>query len=296
MQFGTSPQIVRLLSEHSYLILVTAYASTLWAFCLATGSLATGLLTTVSLVSVPLLGILGKYRRRARPWLALVMIGVSYQAISGPIDAIADTNGILSMFGFDRQLWGFNLTGWVQSTFFSAPLTEATSLVYVAMVPFVLLTALVIWRRGGRNFASFVAAMVLTSYFALVTFVLLPTAPPWVSGVASNLVRTTGLGTLPGFLAPISAFMVPDYFASFPSLHAAYTIIAAYFLFKTDTRLGLVGAAIAGATLFSTLYLGQHFAIDLIGGAVYALVPCVLAERLSRRYLVGRTGRLAGVA
>jgi len=34
------------------------------------------------------------------------------------------------------------------------------------------------------------------------------------------------------------------------------------------------------ATLFSTLYLGQHYALDLFGGAVYSLVPCLVSERL----------------
>jgi inositol phosphorylceramide synthase catalytic subunit len=125
-----------------------------------------------------------------------------------------------------------------------------------------------------------VTAMVLTSYGALITFVLVPTAPPWFSGVASNLFRGSGLDVVPAFLSPLSSIVVPDYFASFPSLHAAYTITCCYFLSKTSYRLGLVGGSIAGMTLFSTLYLGQHYAIDLLGGALYSLVPCLVIDRL----------------
>jgi len=77
-----------------------------------------------------------------------------------------------------------------------------------------------------------------------------------------------------------SWFSGPDYFAAFPSLHSAYTITCCCFLSRVDFRLGMVGARLAGATLFSTLYLGQHYAIDLMGGAAYSLVPCWIAERM----------------
>ena len=172
-----------------------------------------------------------------------------------------------------------NLTGWVQGTFLSGQLTDTATLVYLALIPFVLSVSLLLWWRRRAVFSSYVAAMVLTSYAALVTFVLMPTAPPWLGGAAVNLVSRSGLEALPGYLAPLAYVYIPDYFAAFPSLHAAYLITGAYFLFRVGRRLGVAGAAAVAATLFSTLYLGQHYAVDLIGGAAYSLVQCVISER-----------------
>ena len=232
----------------------------------------------VPLAAIPVLGLAGEAWPGTKPWLALVIVALSYEVIAGPIDAIVDSNGVLSLFGFDKSLWGCNFTGWVQITFSSAVMTGVTSMVYLALVPIVLSSAFVVWRKRRDDFGKFVTALVLTSYFALVTFILVPTAPPWYNGVATNLVGGTGIEGAFGFVAPLAALVVPDYFASFPSLHVAYTISCAYFLYKADLRLGIVGAFLSAATLFSTLYLGQHFAIDLIGGAAYAVVPCAVSE------------------
>lgn len=235
--------------------------------------------TLLFLVATALVGSLGLVIPWARSWLALVIIGLSFRVISGPIDALGDTGGALSLFDLDKYVWGFNLTGWAQNAFSSVLVTEATSLIYATLVPFVLGTSFAIWRYRRAQFARFATAMVLTSYCALLTFVFMPTAPPWFTGVAIDLFRGSGLDAISGVFGPLSTLVVPDYFAAFPSLHAAYMITCCYFLYKVDYRLGLIGGLAAGATLFSTLYLGQHYAIDLVGGAVYSLVPCWVSAR-----------------
>ena len=267
------------LRRYAYYLFMLGYLATLLAFSWYEGSLW-GPSTIFFLLSAALLGSIGLDKPWTRPWLALVIIGLSFQVISGPIDALGDRGGVFSLFDLDKYAWGFNLTGWTQSTFSSEPVTVATSLVYAALIPFVVGTSFALWRYRRGNFARFATAMVLTSYGALLTFVLMPTAPPWFGGAASNLFRASGVEGVSGVFAPLSTLVVPDYFAAFPSLHAAYTITCCYFLSKVDYRLGLLGGLVAGATLFSTLYLGQHYALDLFGGAVYSLVPCLVSERL----------------
>jgi len=276
------PRVVEQLRRHSFGFFIVGYISTLIAISSHTGSILSS--TTVFLLTaMALLGFLGLGKPWTKPWLALVMVGLSFQIISGPIDAIGKSGGALSLFDVDRYVWGFNLTGWAQKAFSSVAVTVATSLVYAALIPFILGTSIAIWRYRRGNFGRYATAMVLTSYGALLTFVLMPTAPPWFSGVASDLFRSSGLNAIAGIVSPLSALVAPDYFAAFPSLHAAYTITCCYFLSKVDYRLGLLGSVVAGATLFSTLYLGQHYAIDLLGGAVYSLVPCWVVERWGPR-------------
>ena len=279
---GHGPGLSTYLSRNAYALLTGGYFATLLAFCWDTGTLSTPTVNLVPLAAIPILGLAGQLWHGTRPWLSLVIIALSYEVIAGPMDTIVLSNGVLSLFGLDKSLWGCNFTGWVQSTFYSAAMTGVTSLVYLALLPIVLGSALVIWRMRREAFGMFVTALVLTSYFALLTFILVPTAPPWFNGVATNLVGGPGIEGAFGLLTPLAALAIPDYFASFPSLHVAYTITCAYFLYKADAKLGIAGALLAGATLFSTLYLGQHYVIDLIGGAVYAAIPCAVSELLRR--------------
>ena len=272
------PHVVERVKRRSFALLTLGYLSTLIAISWYGGTIWSPI-TISFLVAIALLGSLGLGIPWTRPWLALVMVGLSFQVISGPIDALGNSGGALSLFNLDKHVWGFNLTGWAQDAFSSVFVTEATSLVYAALVPLVLGTSLVIWGYQRGNFGRFATAIVLTSYGALLTFVLMPTSPPWFSGAASDLFRGSGLNAISGVFAPLSTLVAPDYFAAFPSLHAAYTITCGYFLSRIDYRLGLLGGVVVGATLFSTLYLGQHYAIDLLGGAVYSLIPCWVAER-----------------
>jgi membrane-associated phospholipid phosphatase len=235
--------------------------------------------TLLFILGVPIAGVAGVYNRAIRGWIVLVMIALSYEALAGPIDSLANTGKMLSLFDFDRYLWGLNLTGWIQSYFASVSMTDTTFILYETLVPFVFATSFLLWRYRTSDFRKYVTAMLLTSYAALITFLLVPTAPPWFSGVANNLVQNSGLGTTTAYLGPLAAFFQPNYFASFPSMHAAYAVICSYFLLKADQRPGALSVVMTGGILFSTLYLGQHYLVDLLAGMVYAFVPCLLSEK-----------------
>jgi membrane-associated phospholipid phosphatase len=149
--------------------------------------------------------------------------------------------------------------------------------------PLVVATCITIWFTKRALFGKYVTAMVLTSYAALVTFVLVPTSPPWYTGVASNLYQSAMGAVFPqGFMSALSLVEV-DKLAAFPSLHGAYAVTFSYFMIKIDRRLALISVPITTGIMFSTLYLGQHYLIDLIGGAAYALIPCIIAERFQIR-------------
>ena len=265
--------------EHSYFLIPMGFSAIQLSYCLYSGVSLNSAPTVCFLLGVPLVGLAGFYRRGTRTWIALFTIVLSYEAIAGPIDSLADSGRILSLFDFDKYLWGFNLTGWIQSTILSKSVTEVTYLLYEALIPFIAVTSVVVWLSGRGMFGRYVTATLLASYAALLTFLLFPTAPPWYSGAALNLVQNSGIGTTTSYLGPLASLFQPDYYASFPSMHAAYSVICSYFLLKTRRGTGAVSLVLTGGILFSTLYLGQHYLIDLAAGALYALVPCLLSER-----------------
>ena len=230
--------------------------------------------------AIPVLSLLGSSRGLARSWLPFVSILLSYEALAGVVGSYASAKVVFSIYPVDKLLWGFNVTGWIQATFYSAMVTQVTSFFYTLHFPLVVITSATLWYFNKGLFGKYTATMIITSYAALVTFVLIPTAPPWYQDVAVNLYQSTGASVLPNALSASISMIESDQFAAFPSLHTAYAVIFAYFMIKLDRRLVYVALPVTGAILFSTLYLGQHYLIDLVAGAAYALIPCALVEKL----------------
>ena len=274
------PTLKARLIRQSYLVFPLGFSVVFGLALWLSGNFFSSATSVLFLLLTPVVGAAGYRWRRWRGWLTLVMIALSYEALAEVIDAVTSVKRVLSLLDIDKYLWGFNLTGRIQSTLASASMTNLMAVLYQLLMPVIFATAFYLWYRNRRTFGKFVTAMLLTSYAALVTFLLLPTAPPWISGAASNLVRASGLGSVPDFLVPVAVLFEPNKFAAFPSLHAAYMVICSYFLLKLDRRIGGATILLTAGILFSTLYLGQHYLVDLIAGTAYAIVPCLISERL----------------
>jgi len=118
---------------------------------------------------------------------------------------------------------------------------------------------------------------------------VLPTAPPWYAAAApENGLAQSGLQEHgPRRMIEVRRMMVeygadfwrdgwgPLYsvfggnpLAAMPSLHFATSVMAALLLAETGPVAGTVGWAYAGMLGFALVYLGEHYAADLIGGAL----------------------------
>ncbi|MDA4111511.1 MAG: phosphatase PAP2 family protein [Thaumarchaeota archaeon] len=216
------------------------------------------------------------------PFLALLL---SYEALQGIAGYVTNSGNVVSLAQIDQSVWGFNLTGFVQSTFSSQDLTYLASFLYSLHFPIVIGSAVFFWYTDKKTYPKYVYALLLTSYLSLVTFVLMPTAPPWYSGVASDSIGNAS-GPLSGLfngVAQISRAIESDKFAAFPSLHGAYAILFSYFMIRSRLRLAFIALPITIGILFSTIYLGQHYLIDLVGGGIYAAISVVVVEKYLTR-------------
>jgi membrane-associated phospholipid phosphatase len=262
-----------------YVLLPLSYCVFLGAYFIAYGRFLQ-FMPLLLLAALPIVTYRDTSRGLLRSWTPLVMILLSYEALNGIVGSIAASDGIHSLYGVDSILWGGNLTGWVQSYFNSSSLTSVATLLYELHMPLVVVTAFAIWRWRRGVFGHYVTVMAIVSFSALVTFVLFPTAPPWFAGVAKNLLADANAGPAPGFASWLNNTILSDKFAAFPSLHAAYAMVFGYFMIRLDKRLAAVAIPIVVGILFSTVYLGQHYVIDLVGGAGYVIASCLIAERV----------------
>ncbi len=85
------------------------------------------------------------------------------------------------------------------------------------------------------------------------------------------------------FVSPIYDHLDPNRYAAFPSLHAAYPVLAAVYAWRLHRTLALVLCAWAGCVWFSVVYLGEHYVVDALDGLVYVAAAVVLVELVARR-------------
>jgi hypothetical protein len=148
------------------------------------------------------------------------------------------------------------------------------------LVPVILGLALAL-TSNGRAFAAVMFGILMVSVLGEITYILAPTAPPWLaaqegylSGVHHVLKQSlyqlhmTRIAQLDGDPANY------DVTAAAPSLHIAFPLICTF----AASRYRLPGWAVAGLALnvagvaFAIVYTGEHYLFDVLAGGLYALV------------------------
>jgi hypothetical protein len=142
-----------------------------------------------------------------------------------------------------------------------------------------LLAALfLLWLGSRREYLRAAAAALGCAYAAVVGFVAFPAAPPWLARCHHLVgplerIREHGHQCPPALHDPSLATRLFDDnpVAAIPSLHGAWSTLAALMLWRWRPRLWPIGAAYALVQQFAVVYLGEHYVADLIVGDLLAL-------------------------
>jgi membrane-associated phospholipid phosphatase len=158
--------------------------------------------------------------------------------------------------------------------------------------------AVVLWVRNRDRFSQFTHRWFTLSALGLATYFLYPAAPPWwaakygliepvarISGRAWNAIGLHGAGNVLN-----AGQLASNPVAAMPSLHTAYaTLVAGFFWIGKRWWQKALLACYPLAMGFALLYGGEHYLIDEIAGAAYALVVIAGWQASSRA-----RGRTAG--
>jgi hypothetical protein len=188
-----------------------------------------------------------------------------------------------AMFG------GILPTAWLQERWFSADRLGVHNGVLSAVhasffvVPFAV--ALLLWWRHRALFRPYLIATALTFALGAVGFVLLPTAPPWMSDpgdvtrVTHHVISSAFGVTVATTRGDAGYGFEPNHIAALPSVHVAVTVLV-FLVTRHISRVGqLVGGLYASLMTASFVYLGEHFVLDAVLGWIVALSGWWLARR-----------------
>jgi hypothetical protein len=169
----------------------------------------------------------------------------------------------------------------------AAHVLSAVYIAWIAFVPLTLVVALM-WSRNSSGGELYVTAVALDWVFGVATYFALPTLGPVYSDptVFSGLSHTAVTDLQTSMIADRAAVLDDPFgttavqtIAAFGSLHVGIMVTAclvAHMLgLSRACRYAL--AAFLAATVLSTVYLGWHFAVDALGGAVIGAAAVVVA-------------------
>jgi PAP2 superfamily len=234
--------------------------------------------------------------RFVRDWVP-VALGLFAYALAGSFSAALDLKTSVhytAQIDADRALGlGSVPTVWLQHHLYNGrtgPLEVVSLAFYASHFVAVLLFAFYIWWRGERTaFATLFFSVLLASLVAMVTFVLVPTAPPWLAaregylpGIAhinKQTIDSLGFSSWASWYGNAKAYNIV---AAVPSLHMTFPIIG--LLVCRRFSLGRVPtialACEALGVVFSIVYTGEHYVIDAVVGAAYAMAAVAVVSRM----------------
>lgn len=215
---------------------------------------------------------------------------------------------VLQPFEIERWAFGWMASGAVPAHAAHAWLASSTSLlavmvrwsaqtIYFSHLFFVPALICVMWLGGRRSehsrelFKRFVRAFTILNFSAVAIYLLLPAAPPWwvtLNGMEQPTIENvTQLNMTAAMNGPLIQGMIRNasqWFAAVPSLHGAYPVLLLLLLRREVNRLILAAFILYGITMWcATVVLNQHYIIDLMAGAVFAIAAWWIERRFEKR-------------
>lgn len=256
---------------------LAAYAVVLVAVYSYYGILLQFSLGLLFLAAIPVTMLLGRTTRLIKETAPLIVVLLSYEALQGLAGVLASDH-VLQIVPTK-----FNLVSTVQTKFYSEEVTDVATLLYSLHFPLVIISAVLLWYGDNILYKKYTYSIIACSYISLIFYIIAPSAPPWYTGAALNLLQVSGLHSSPSgvwsIMVNIGELIESDKLAAFPSLHAAYIVLFCYFTTKLRRIYSLVSVPLTVGVLFSTIYLGQHFVIDLVAGISVAGSCAILVSR-----------------
>lgn len=243
-------------------------------------------------------------------WLPLFAALVLYDHSRGVADGLGMPVWVGELVDIEQTMFGGTLpTVWLQTQLAEMSVRwwdVGTAVVYFShfIAPWLLAGAFYLYSRP--RWVSYIRRVLLLSYTGLLTYVLVPAAPPWYAAYEGDITdpvyrlvsrgwQEVGLGQADQWLEGAQA--QANLVAAIPSLHAGFAMLVAVTLWPLVRHwtLRVVLAAYPPAMGFALVYGGEHYVVDVLLGWFYVLVIVLITrwwERRKRSMDIEEAGRV----
>ena len=207
------------------------------------------------------------------------------------------SRGIADTFGFplqveaprniDRALFlGTDPNAWMQRHFLESSVRwydVLGSLVYFTHFFVPVATSVYLWIRFRDDWLRYIRRFATVLFAGVLTYVVLPTAPPWMAAsekfpyrIMEPLARPTGRGWSELGLETVNSVLLKGQqwanpTAAIPSLHAAFALFVVVFFWRRMPNRWWRGVSLLFplAMALTLVYFGEHYVTDIVAGWLY---------------------------
>jgi len=268
-------------------------------------------LATIIIIGLLLTSIGHSWRHSAQvvlDWLPFTGVLLLYDRTRG----IADTLGI-SLHEkdiLDAEKWlfgGVEPTVWLQHHLYDPAhvywYDAACTLVYTSHFLATPILAAILWLRDRTEWLRYISRVIVLALCGLITYCVFPEAPPWLAakdGLSAPVERLSARGWIWLHAGNVNHLLAnaqkdgSNPVAAMPSLHTAFAVLVAITIgARLRTRWRWLLALYPVAMGFTLVYCGEHYVLDLVFGALYALAVHYAVNAWERRRKDRRGGSKA---
>ena len=228
--------------------------------------------------------IFAAYNRRShrflKDWFPFLSLFLCYEAMAAMVPILSRVVHVAEPVNMEMQLFG-SIPTLVLQRLCRTPFLDYLGAFFYSLHFFApTVFAFILWRYAPENYRKYVLALGIGTYSALITFLVYPVAPPWYGVQATRILTQLDHNLGMPFYRSLFDFVESNPFAAFPSLHAMYPTLISLYAFKIKKAKALPVLLFPIGVWFSTIYLGEHYVIDVIGGIAYAVCAFLMAEKI----------------
>ena len=219
-----------------------------------------------------------------RDWLPFLLLLLSYEFLRGLAPGLNEKVNIYPLIDADKFLFHGHLPPVDLQRLLYVPgslhfYDYIFSVLYMLHFALPLIFGFFLWVKKRESFRNFAIAILALSYVGFATYVIYPAMPPWMAAEKGiippvyNIFSETASRFLKGGSLPSVYWMFnPNPVAAMPSLHAAYPMLVFLYLLKyVGKKMWYFSTYVLGVWV-AIVYLGHHYVIDALAGAIYAVV------------------------
>lgn len=217
--------------------------------------------------------------RALRLWAPFAVVYLCYRALRGAIPAFVSGGVEDALVRADVALLGSS-PAWSLSAIHTPWLTELLAYAYATMFFLPLVVMLVLHgRRRDDDLRRVALSLQLAFYLGFTIFLLVPARSPDV--LYAFPTELHGHGFFEASMRAWRSLQAVTYDA-FPSMHTAISTLALVHAFRLRLRIWPLMLPIVLLLQLATLYLRQHYFVDVIAGWLVAAVAIAFASLLTR--------------
>ncbi len=239
---------------------------------------------------------LHRFWRFLHDFLPFLLIIIAYDYLRGYADDLNPRTHFIEPVNLTKLMFGGHIpTVDLQHWFYTSGQFHwydyGAAFLYLLHFAVPLGFAFLLWMKNKKQFKEFMLGLVILSYAAFLTYLIYPTAPPWLAakmGLIAPIVKIFNLVTavFPDrvYFPTIYQVFSSNLVAAIPSMHASYPFLVFLFALKYLKKAAPIILVYTLAMWLTIVYLGEHYVIDILVGIIYCLVAFKAARFISGKY------------